>query len=292
MKTVTNMKEPLFEKTPWFAGRRRRGAPREEPQGVPDQGPLPHGKKAHVKIIGRRDRHAADEQPDELWSPLHWLFPKEYTSYWRFFETYVDYTEGYFGKVITGVRNPDALRFELQGRLYRRTKAQVLDLPEKQRIVVPVDMGAKQRKLYTEAEKGLWIEVEKAVAGGRRGRGGFVEAAAAEGRNFYTLPNGAARTVRLRRCCRTPPSSCGDTEACCATWTRPSRWSPPRWTRPRTQVLDASTSSTSCSASSWTPATSSRSGCAGRASGGDVHRARSNTRERNWRTDSSAVSST
>jgi hypothetical protein len=52
--------------------------------------------------------------PDELWSILHWLFPDEYTSFWDFYETYVDYTEGYFGKVITGVRNPDALRFELR----------------------------------------------------------------------------------------------------------------------------------------------------------------------------------
>jgi hypothetical protein len=67
--------------------------------------------------------------PDELWSILHWLFPDEYTSYWDFYETYVDYTEGYFGKVITGVRNPDALRFELHERLVRRTKDQVLDLP-------------------------------------------------------------------------------------------------------------------------------------------------------------------
>jgi SNF2 family DNA or RNA helicase len=141
--------------------------------------------------------------PDELWSLLHWLFPKDYTSYWRFYEQYVDYIEGYFGKVITGVKNPDALRFELNKRLYRRTKAQVLDLPEKTRVTIPVKLDAKQRKIYTEAEKGLWLEVEKAIAEGDKTAARLVEAASA-GKNIYTIPNGAARTVRLRQILSTP----------------------------------------------------------------------------------------
>lgn len=203
MKTVTNMKEPLFEKTEWFAVVADEVHRAKNRNASQTKGLYRVGKKAHVKIKVGATGTPLMNSPDELWSPLHWLFPQEYTSYWRFFETYVDYTEGYFGKVITGVRNPDALRFELDGRLYRRTKAQVLDLPEKQRIVVPVDMGAKQRKLYAETESQLWIEVEKAIADGDADATKFVEAAAA-GRNFYTLPNGAARTVRLRQVLSNP----------------------------------------------------------------------------------------
>jgi hypothetical protein len=115
--------------------------------------------------------------PDELWSPLHWLFPKEYTSYWRFYETYVDYTEGYFGKVITGVRNPDALRFELQGRLYPAHQGQVLDLPEKQRIIVPVSWAAPRSASSTPRRSTL-LEVEKAVQEGDPTASRLAEAAA------------------------------------------------------------------------------------------------------------------
>lgn len=144
--------------------------------------------------------------PDELWSILHWLWPKEYTAYWRFYEMYVDYYEGHFGKVITGVKNPDALRFELVGRLVRRTKSEVLDLPGKVRITVPVTLGVEQRKLYERAETEVWLEVEKALEAGDASAARLAQAAAAgqSATTLYRLPNGAARTVRLRQVLSTP----------------------------------------------------------------------------------------
>lgn len=198
-KTVERMKEPLFDATPWFA------AVADEVHRAKNR------KAAQTRGLYRIDAEIMlgltgtplMNSPDELWSILHWLFPKEYTSYWRFYETYVDYTEGYFGKVITGVKNPDALRFELQDRLFRRTKDQVLDLPEKLRVTVPVELGREQRKLYTEAERGLWLEVEKAVQEGDPQAARLAEAAAG-GRNIYAIPNGAARTVRLRQVLSNP----------------------------------------------------------------------------------------
>lgn len=140
--------------------------------------------------------------PDELWSILHWLFPDEYSSYWRFYETYVEYTEGYFGKVITGVRNPDALRFELTERLVRRTKDQVLDLPEKTRVIVPVTLASSERKFYEEVASQVWIDlVNEANAGDD------VLAKALESGSLGSLlkvPNGAARLVRLQQVLEDP----------------------------------------------------------------------------------------
>ena len=136
--------------------------------------------------------------PDELWSILHWLFPDEYTSFWDFYETYVDYTEGYFGKVITGVRNPDALRFELRERLVRRTKDEVLDLPEKTRVIVPVTLATKERKFYDEVASQVWVDlVNEAKDAGNDALATALESGSLG--NLIKIPNGAARMVRLQQ---------------------------------------------------------------------------------------------
>jgi SNF2 family DNA or RNA helicase len=148
--------------------------------------------------------------PDELWSILHWLFPQEYSSYWRFYETYVEYTEGYFGKVITGVRNPDALRFELRERLVRRTKGQVLDLPEKTRMTVPVTLSAAERKLYDEVVSQVWIDLKK------ESEDNDVLARAIEAGDLSALlkiPNGAARMVRCQQALEHPSNIDSDRAA-------------------------------------------------------------------------------
>lgn len=198
-KTVTRMKQPLFEKTSWAAVvcdevHRIKNRKAAQTKGV---------YKVSAPIMLGLTGTPIQNSPDDLWSPLHWLFPKEYTSYWRFYEQYVDYVEGYFGKDIVGVKNEDALRFELNGRLYRRTKAQVLDLPEKQRITVPVSLDIRTRKLYHEAETRLWLEVETAIQEGDQTAARFA-AEAQRGKTVYSIPNGAARTVRLRQILSTP----------------------------------------------------------------------------------------
>jgi SWI/SNF-related matrix-associated actin-dependent regulator 1 of chromatin subfamily A len=204
-KTKTVMKEPLYEKTPWLVAIFDEAARLKNRKASQTKGAYRIKSMIMLLLTGTPVMNA----PDELWSLLHLLYPKEYTSYWRFYEQYVDYIEGYFGKVITGVRNPDALRFELNKRLYRRTKAQVLDLPEKTRIRIPVELDTKSRKLYTEAEKGLWLEIEKAVTEGDAAATRFAAEATA-GKNIYTIPNGAARTVRLRQILSTPALLGGD----------------------------------------------------------------------------------
>lgn len=209
-KTVKVMKEPLFETTEWLAViadevHRIKNKDAKQTQGVwRCQGYIQIGATGTPVM----------NSPDELWSILRWLWPDEYhergarhkqtaRAYWSFYEQYVDYTEGYFGKVITGVKNPDALRYELSGRLIRRTKHEVLDLPEKQRIIVPVILPPKQRKLYEETEHALWLDVEKAMEEGDTTAQALVEAAEA-GTSLYLIQNGASRTVRLRQVLASP----------------------------------------------------------------------------------------
>jgi len=136
--------------------------------------------------------------PDEVWALLAWIAPQQYgrgggrLAYWTFYDQYVDYYEGPYGRIITGARNPDALRFELSNKLVRRTKGNALDLPEKTRQHMDITLHPKQRKLYDEAEKLMWLEIVQA------------EGPQALEKNILEIPNGAARCTRLRQIASSP----------------------------------------------------------------------------------------
>jgi SNF2 family DNA or RNA helicase len=208
--TIEQMKEPLFEKTEWLLV-------------CADE--CHHAKNRNAQVtrglwrvqnmvlgIGTSGTPVMN-RPDELWSQLAWLYPDDYhergaahspgaRAFWTFYEAYTDYQEGYWGKEIVGVKNPDALRFELRNRVTRRTQDQVLNLPGKVRRAVSIDLNPKQRKLYDEAEKAMWLEVEQAAAKGDKEAEKMI--ATAGTKEFIRLANGATRTVRLRQILETP----------------------------------------------------------------------------------------
>jgi SNF2 family DNA or RNA helicase len=99
-------------------------------------------------------------EPGELWTLLHLLDPGRYSSYWRFFGLYVDYTEDpfYGRREIHGVRNEHLLRREIAPIVLRRTKAEVLPyLPPKTYQTVPVGMTPTQRKAYREMHREMYL---------------------------------------------------------------------------------------------------------------------------------------
>lgn len=112
--------------------------------------------------------------PDELWPQLAWIRPDRYhedggagrATYWQFYYTYCEsYGVEGRGRVVTGVRNPEELRFELSDKLGRRSKQLLRDLgllPER----LPtryrhVPMRPKQRALYQDTEKSFWLTFER-----------------------------------------------------------------------------------------------------------------------------------
>jgi SNF2 family DNA or RNA helicase len=105
--------------------------------------------------------------PGELWSLLRWLRPQQYTSYWKFFYDYCDFYNGYKGKkMVKGVRNADALRFELADKMVRRTKREIhkgipKPFPPSVRVI---PMKPAQQKLYDEALKEFWLDVIQAAS--------------------------------------------------------------------------------------------------------------------------------
>lgn len=97
-------------------------------------------------------------QVNELWPLLHMIDPIAYPSYWKFVNRYAVFG-GFKDKQIVGVKNKAELTTTVQKVMLRRLKKDVLDLPEKQRIVVKVDFHPAQLELYEQARDELKIDL-------------------------------------------------------------------------------------------------------------------------------------
>ena len=101
-------------------------------------------------------------RPDELWSILHWMYPKDYRSYWRFYNSYMLYEIGYpHGyHIIKGTKNIAELREQIAPITTRRLKKDVLkELPDKYYSEVTVQLTGKQRRAYDQmkTEMMAWV---------------------------------------------------------------------------------------------------------------------------------------
>lgn len=140
----------------------------------------------------------ADDKPWDIWSILHWLYPRKYGSYWRFYEEHVQWvsasqvkkydkwkkaggtyetfkeqnTGGNGYRVPVGVMNIPELHRQIRPFYIRRTLREVApNMPEKILVEPPivVPMGRQQRKEYDSMK-------DKAIAligASQNGEGGF-----------------------------------------------------------------------------------------------------------------------
>jgi len=91
-------------------------------------------------------------RPDEIWSLLHFLFPQQYRSYWRFVEEFCSVVINRWGGYeIVGIRDREKMHRELRGKVIRRTKKTVLpELPDKRYMTIPIELYPEQIRAYTE----------------------------------------------------------------------------------------------------------------------------------------------
>jgi SNF2 family DNA or RNA helicase len=97
-------------------------------------------------------------QVNELWPLLHRIDPATYPTYWRFVNRYA-VMGGYKDKQIVGVKNKNELKAALDQVMIRRLKKDVLDLPDKQHIIIPVDFHPEQAKMYKQAVDEMKIDI-------------------------------------------------------------------------------------------------------------------------------------
>lgn len=91
----------------------------------------------------------ADNKPQDLWSVLNWLYPQAYSSYWKFFNTYLEWNDYTGYREVTGVKNLDRLKKEMEPFYIRRTLYDVReDMPKKSYSTITVELTPKMRKTY------------------------------------------------------------------------------------------------------------------------------------------------
>jgi SNF2 family DNA or RNA helicase len=132
-------------------------------------------KKINTRCKTALSGTPADNKPQDLYSILQWLYPRVWTSYWRF-EHYFIKTEphnqgpcaaegcnGYhqrpFRKQV-GVANVEELLESVEQYYLRRLKEDVIaDLPDKYYTEIEVTLSPRQRKIYEQMAKDMlaWI---------------------------------------------------------------------------------------------------------------------------------------
>lgn len=111
-------------------------------------------------------------KPYDFWSVLNWLYPDQWRSYWRFYESYCDYEIQYphgYHKFL-GPKNEDDLLDNIRPYYRRHLKRKKCcphhpegvqpQLPEKYYTPIWVDLDPKQRRAYDQMKKDMiaWLE--------------------------------------------------------------------------------------------------------------------------------------
>lgn len=148
----------------------------------------------------KTDRKAAltgmpmEKHIDDLYSVFHWLYPKQFSSYWKFRERFVEvkiHPRLGFQEVV-GPKNLDELMQLIGPWTYRRTKQEVApELPPKIYQDVHLEMEPQQQKLYDSIANAKDIEVE--ISSDLLADGDD------EDINYMVIRNALAKMVRLQQ---------------------------------------------------------------------------------------------
>lgn len=97
------------------------------------------------------------KHPSDIYGILHFLDPKQFSSYWQFVDRYFEIGQDWMGHQVVGDVKKWRLRElqELVGFMsVQRTRKEVMPwLPEKQRSTITLRLDGKQQKLYGEMAK-------------------------------------------------------------------------------------------------------------------------------------------
>lgn len=109
---------------------------------------------------------AADNRPDDIWSILHWLYPRKWTSYHTFYNHHILFQEvvneftGKRYKKILGVVNTEQFNKDIEPFYIRRLKEDVLhELPDKTYTTIWCDLDPRQRRAYDQMRLNMlaWV---------------------------------------------------------------------------------------------------------------------------------------
>ncbi len=105
----------------------------------------------HTPIVIMASGSAIRKDPSSMFTLFQALYPKKFTSYWKYVNTWCIVSDGHFGKEILGPRNVDKFR-ELMDRHLAYVPEEVIadQLPKGRRMPMLAEMTKKQGKIYHE----------------------------------------------------------------------------------------------------------------------------------------------
>ena len=103
-----------------------------------------------------------EKSPADLWSVLNWFSSRDFHSYWKWYDTFVEsYDAPFGGRIILGPKNLEKLGQILTPIYLRRTKMEVApDLPPKLYHNVPLQMTPQQQEVYDTALKKAFVDLK------------------------------------------------------------------------------------------------------------------------------------
>ena len=95
-----------------------------------------------------------ETRTSQFFTCLNILNPKIFPNKWAFLMRYCGAKKTFFGWQFNGLSNAEELHSKISTFMIRRLKKDVLtELPPKQRIVIPMDVSASDRKIYDDMDK-------------------------------------------------------------------------------------------------------------------------------------------
>lgn len=126
-----------------------------------------------IKATHKTGMTGTPAEKDNIWSLLNWLYPKKWSSYWRWFHRYVNWIQtkdkdgnDHKYKTIIGLRqeNLPELHMQMAPFMVRRLKKDVLkDLPDKYYTEIEIPMEPKQAREYHSMRKNMlaWVGAQE-----------------------------------------------------------------------------------------------------------------------------------
>lgn len=105
--------------------------------------------------------HPYDTATDQLFPILKFLYPEQYSSFWRFVAQHIEVTPKRFGGLELGEPSrPKLLKWELEPFMLRRTKQSVFkNLPPITRVFRHVELSRKAEREYAKLKKEFFVEL-------------------------------------------------------------------------------------------------------------------------------------
>lgn len=99
--------------------------------------------------------------PNQWWNPLHTIKPDVFTSYWRWYQNYIESAQGYHGLTPVRPQNIEIMKQQVAPYILQRRSDDVVDMPEKIYETIYCELTGNTKRLYDQLKRSITAEFEE-----------------------------------------------------------------------------------------------------------------------------------